>query len=96
MSTEDTQLALPNLDPVPLREPAAFHALRAVPLRLAVTITLQGLRLRDLQALKVGRVFPSAVSAEEDVPVWVGGALLGWAELDSADGRMAIRLTRLS
>jgi flagellar motor switch/type III secretory pathway protein FliN len=69
---------------------------RAVPFRVSITIPLLGLKLRDLSNLQVGRLFPTAISAAEDVPVRAGGAVLGWAELDNMEGQMAVRLTRLS
>ncbi len=95
MSENHAQLSLahPEAD---VAEPNAIRHLRSVPLRLAVTIPIQGLKLRDLQILGKGRTLRTVIPAVEDVPVSVGGALLGWAELDNVDGRMAVRLTRLS
>lgn len=75
---------------------AAWRTARNVPFRLAVTIPLAGMRLRDLSHLRAGTTLLTGVPAAEDVPVRVGGALLGWAELDNVDGQMAIRLTRLT
>ena len=75
---------------------ASWHVARNVPFRLSITIPLAGLKLRDLHSLRGGSTLSTNVSAAEDVPVRVGGALLGWAELDDVDGQMAIRLTRLT
>jgi flagellar motor switch protein FliN/FliY len=95
MSDNHTQLALihPEADTA---EPNALRHLHSVPFRLTVAIPIQGLKLRDLQILGKGRILKTVISAVEDVPVSVGGTLLGWAELDNVDGRMAVRLTRLS
>ncbi len=95
MSLNDAQLVLahPETD---VAEPNAIRHLHSVSFRLAGTIPIQGLKLRDLQILGKGRILKTVISAVEDVPVNVGGALLGWAELDNVDGRMAVRLTRLS
>lgn len=68
---------------------------RNIPFRLSVTIPLIGWRLRGLRELQKGKLLLTGVSAAEDVPVCVGGALLGHAELDNVDGQMAVRLTRL-
>ena len=75
---------------------ASWRTARNVPFRLAISIPLAGMRLRDLCLLRPGTNLLTYVSAAEDVPVRVGGALLGWAELDNVDGQMAIRLTRLT
>jgi flagellar motor switch/type III secretory pathway protein FliN len=93
--SEEIQLALNDMA-TPLLLEASLRRLHGVPLRLAVTIPVPGTKLRDLRVLRIGKVLTTVIPAAEDVPVRVGGALLGWAELDSADGRMAIRLTRLS
>lgn len=68
---------------------------RNIPFRLSVTIPLMGWRLRALRELRQGHLLLTGVSAAEDVPVSVGGAVLGHAELDNVDGQMAVRLTRL-
>ncbi|MEZ2345951.1 FliM/FliN family flagellar motor C-terminal domain-containing protein [Terriglobus sp. RCC_193] len=68
---------------------------RNIPFRLSVTIPLLGWRLLGLRDLRQGQLLLTGVSAAEDVPVSVGDALLGHAELDNVDGQMAVRLTRL-
>jgi flagellar motor switch/type III secretory pathway protein FliN len=73
-----------------------LRIVRAVPFRVSITIPVLGLKLRDLSNLQVGRLFATAISAAEDVPVRAGGAVLGWAELDNMEGQMAVRLTRLT
>lgn len=69
--------------------------MRNIPFRLSVTIPLIGWRLRGLRELRQGQLLLTGVSAAEDVPVSIGGAPLGHAELDNVDGQMAVRLTRL-
>ncbi len=75
--------------------PACWHAAQTVPFRLSIAVPVCGMKLRDLRSLFIGAVFCTHVSAAEDVPVRVGGAMLGWGELDNVDGQMAVRLTRL-
>ncbi len=81
---------------LPTPQTLPWRTARNVPFRLAVTIPLAGMKLRDLCLLRPGTTLFTYISAAEDVPVRVGGALLGWAELDNVDGQMAIRLTRLT
>ena len=73
-----------------------WRIVRSVPFRLTITVLLPGLKLRDLRTLCAGAVFLTDTPAAADVPVTVGGATLGWGELDNVDGQMAVRLTRLA
>ncbi len=75
--------------------PASWRAAQTVPFRLSIAVPVTGMKLRDLRGLSAGMVFSTLISAAEDVPVRVGGAVMGWGELDNVDGRMAVRLTRL-
>ena len=52
-------------------------------------------KVRDLLALKEGKVFESLSPATDDVPVRVGRMQLGWSEFEVVDQRIALRLTRL-
>jgi len=69
---------------------------RNIPFRLSVTIPLIGWKLRGLRELRQGQLLLTGISATEDVPITVGDALLGHAELDNVDGQMAVRLTSLA
>ena len=75
--------------------PASWRAAQTVPFRLSIAVPVTGMKLRDLRELCPGFVLSTHVSAADDVPVRVGGAVLGWGELDNVDGQMAVRLTRL-
>lgn len=74
---------------------AAWPVLRGMPVRIAVYIALPSFSMGQLHALRPGQLLLSASSAAGDVAVRAGGAMVGWAEFDSIDGRMAVRLTRL-
>jgi len=76
--------------------PSIRGQIHAIPFRVSVSVPLHGWKLGRLCGLKQGQLLLTGISAAEDVPVCVGGALLGYAELDNVDGQMAIRLTRLS
>ncbi len=75
--------------------PATWRAAQPIPFRLGISVPVMGMKLRDLRELAIGAVFTTGISASEDVPVRVGGVVLGWGELDNVDGTMAVRLTRL-
>lgn len=97
MSTGEhsTPPGAPDLPALP--SPSAIRgALRHFPFRLCAAVPLDGLKLGDIQSLKRGQVLATCVSAANDVPVQVGGAAFAYAELDNMDGKMALRLTRLS
>ena len=81
----------PHLKPSQLR-----GQIRSIPFRVSVTVPLQCWKVQDLTQLHVGMLVSTGISAAEDVPVYVGGALLGYAELDNLDRQMAVRITRLS
>lgn len=91
-----TQAETPLATTRATERPAMRGPVRMIPFRLSVSVPLHGWKLGCLCDLKVGQLFLTNVSATEDVPVRVGGTLLGSAELDNVDGQMAVRLTRLS
>ncbi len=95
MSEQETRTAeLPAL-PGGVAENPVLQAARAVPFRVAVSVPLAGVTLRRLRGLRVKDVLVSAAAAAEDVALFAGGIGFAWAELDSVDGRMAARMTRL-
>ncbi|AFL88128.1 flagellar motor switch/type III secretory pathway protein [Terriglobus roseus DSM 18391] len=99
MSALETSLAVTDpvgITPTPSQDTMTRGAIRSIPFRLAVTIPVSGLKLRSLRELGIGELFVTDIAASEDVPVFLGGALLGYAELDNVDGAMAVRMTRLS
>lgn len=81
--------------------PDAFHgsqywpALQHACVPLAVRIPLPALRLREVQALKVGTTIQSDWAATEEVPLFAAGIALSWCEFEGAEQTMAVRLTRL-
>lgn len=87
--------ALPGTD-VSARLSQARGQIVSIPFRVSIAVALASWKVQDLNTLSVGSLILSGVAAGNDVPVCVGGALLGYAELDNVDDRMAIRLTRLS
>lgn len=72
----------------------SWNAVKNLPLRVTVQIAMPGFRVSDLQNLSAGQVLTSESPAAEHVPLSAGGALIAWAEFDSVDGIMAVRITR--
>ncbi len=71
-----------------------WAALQAVPLRAAVYVSIPGTTLRSIANLRPGQVLETSWPVTDDVPLRVGDTMLGWAEFDNLDGRMAVRLTK--
>jgi flagellar motor switch protein FliN/FliY len=51
--------------------------------------------VRDLLALAVGQVIPTAWPSGEDLPLAIEEVQLAWVEMEVVDQEMAIRITRL-
>ncbi len=83
-------------DASPMEEHAAWPMIARLPVTLAVTIPLRGLRVRNLLSLRTGQTIESTWSATEDVPLKVGALQLGWGEFEVLEQEMALRLTRLA
>ncbi len=95
MSEPNLAVSNTSREPALLPVQASWLAARAVPFRMAISVPLAGMKLRDLHELHCGSLLLTSVSSSDDVSVHVGAAMLGWAELDNVDGKMAVRLTRL-
>jgi flagellar motor switch/type III secretory pathway protein FliN len=80
----------------PMEEHAAWPMIARLPVTLAVTIPLRGLRVRNLLSLRTGQTIESTWAATEDVPLKVGALQLGWGEFEVVAQQMALRLTRLA
>ena len=72
-----------------------WPALQLAPVALAVRVPLAGVSLRELQELVAGKTIESKWPAADEVPLYAGGVLLSWGEFETAEQRMAIRMTRL-
>lgn len=78
-----------------IEEHPSWQTLAQLRVTMRAGVALDGLRVRDLLAMKEGQVFESLSPATEDVPVRVGHVQLGWSEFEVQEQRMALRLTRL-
>ena len=97
MSPAETSLLSLRHPPVAIASVAGerWQRLAGLPLRVAVHIPLCKLTLQQLSRLEPGQLLCGSWAVVEDVPVRAGEALLGWAEFEEVDGRMAMRLTQM-
>ena len=64
-------------------------------LPLTVKIPLNGIRLRDVNALAAGVTIESCWPSNNEVPLYAGDVVLSWCEFEGSDANMAVRITRL-
>jgi len=75
---------------------AAESPIAALPMQLDVTVPIPFFRIQNLINLEKGTVLESHWQHADDVPLWCGGAQLGWTEFEIVDRKLAVRLTRIS
>ena len=67
-----------------------------LPVTLAVSIPLSGLKVCMLLELRCGQTIRSGWAVTEDVPLKAGAVQIGCGEFEAVEGRMALRLTRFA
>ena len=89
----------PAQDTVAGKEPAMEERWRPVmmlPCRLTVDLALPNFKVADFLALRNGSVVATGWAVSRDVPLRINGILIGWAGLEGAGNRMAVRVTELA
>jgi flagellar motor switch protein FliN/FliY len=66
-----------------------------LPCQLYVALEVPHFTVRDLLSLSVNSLVDTGRREGAHVPVMVGGVMVGWAEFDVIDGRLAVRLTEM-
>ncbi len=66
-----------------------------LPCRLYVALEIPHFTIRDLLSLSVNSLVDTRRREGAHVPVRVNGVMVGWAEFDVIDGRLAVRLTEM-
>jgi flagellar motor switch protein FliN/FliY len=66
------------------------------PLLLEVRLPVRNLRVKDILALEMGKVYETGWPADEDLPAGCAGVQLAWAEFEVIDKKLAVRVTRLA
>ncbi len=76
------------------RDPA--EVLPWLPCTATLEIPLSHFTIRDLSQLGVGSIVTTAYRHLSDIPLWVNGQLIGWAEFEVIDDRLAVRITEMA
>jgi len=66
-----------------------------LPCRLYVGLEIPQFTIRDLLALNSNSLVDTRRREGAHVPVLVNGVMVGWAEFDVIDGRLAVRMTEM-
>jgi len=66
-----------------------------LPCELCVALDVPHFTIRDLLSLSVNSLVDSRRREGAHVPVRVNGIMVGWAEFDVIDGKLAVRLTEM-
>jgi flagellar motor switch/type III secretory pathway protein FliN len=66
-----------------------------LPCQLTADVPLARFTVGDLLRLKAGNIVFTEVSRTAEVPLFVAGQLVGWAEFDAVDEHIAARITEL-
>jgi flagellar motor switch protein FliN/FliY len=89
-------------------DPAQFRVVDSIPLprelwpemlelpcQLMVSLEVPHFTTRDLLSLSVNSLVNTRRREGAHVPVMVNGVMVGWAEFDVIDGRLAVRMTEM-
>ena len=66
-----------------------------LPCQLTVALEVPHFAIRDLLSLSVNSLVSTQRREGAHVPVIVNGVMVGWAEFDVIDGRLAVRMTEM-
>jgi flagellar motor switch protein FliN/FliY len=66
-----------------------------LPCQLYVALGVPHFTIRDLLSLRVNALVDTERREGAHVPVLVNGVMVGWAEFDVIDGRLAVRMTEM-
>ncbi len=66
-----------------------------LPCQLFVALEVPHFTIRDLLSLNVNSLVDTGRREGAHVPVLVNGVMVGWAEFDVIDGRLAVRMTEM-
>ena len=87
---------LPGQAPHSMEQHPAWPMIARLPVMLAVTIPLRGLKVCSLLDLRCGQIVGGSWAVTADVPLKVGALQVCWGEFEVVEQRMALRLTRLA
>jgi len=67
-----------------------------VPIVFEAELDRRPMTIRDLLSLEVGKTLPLARTVGEDLPIYVGGALIGHGEVIRLTNSMGVRISSLT
>ena len=67
-----------------------------LPCQLSLELPVSGFTVGNLLRLSKGSIVETSSHHADDVPVRVNGLLIGWAEFEVIEDRLAIRITELA
>ena len=82
-------------DSGPAKHPEKWAAVLPLPCELTVELPIPGFKVADLFRLQTRTILESQWHAGEDVPLRVGGQLIGWGEFEVVNNHLAVRITEL-
>ena len=82
------------VESVPLPQEIWPEALE-LPCQLYVALQVPHFTIRDLLSLRVNSLVDTKRREGAHAPVLVNGVMVGWAEFDVIDGRLAVRMTEM-
>jgi flagellar motor switch protein FliN/FliY len=83
-------------DAAAAEEPPRDHRLDRLRLQLDVMVKVRSFRVGELLSLARGGVIETVQEHAQDVPVHCGGVVLGWAEFEVLEQKLAVRITRIA
>ena len=89
----DKQLPADNSTETPYVE--RWRQLWWLPCELALEVPLARFTVGELLRLAPGSIVSSTCSRSAEIPVYANAQLIGWAEFDAVDERIAARITEL-
>ena len=66
-----------------------------LPCHLCVSLEIPNFTVRDLLSLSINSLVDTQRREGAHVPVLVNSVMVGWAEFDVIDGRLAVRMTEM-
>jgi flagellar motor switch protein FliN len=68
---------------------------QGLPCQLSAEVKVPHFQVRDLLRLNIGTLVDTQHLDGAHVPIFVNSVMIGWAEFDALEDRLAVRLTEL-
>ena len=81
---------------LPDKDEARWRPVMELACQLTADLAIPGCKVKDFLMLKNGSVLSTRWGVTKDIPVRVNGVLIGWAELESVNNVLCVRITELA